>query len=361
MKICFVGPATSAHIVKWAKWFSAHRHEIHVVSFLDGDVPGATVHSLSTGLDGGESDLAKLKYLFQGRRIRRMVEQIKPDVVNVHYATSYGTAVALSGLKGYVLSVWGSDVYDFPNKSPLHREMLKYSLRRAKYLFSTSKAMADETHKYTGKDIAITPFGVDMELFTPEKRRRETAGAEFVIGTVKTLAPVYHIDCIVEALAIIRKRHPEIPIFARIAGSGPQKEALAELAVRLGVDDRISWLGYISQEQCAVEWAGMDVAIIPSRRESFGVAAVEAQACGTPVIVSDAGGLLETTVPGETSVAISPMTGEACAEAILRLYREPDTRKRMSEAASRFVRERYEYNQCFRTIEDLLKNIAEKH
>ena len=59
------------------------------------------IHHLDLGLSGEEGDLSKLKYLTQGRRIRKLVEEIRPDVVNVHYATSYGAAVALSGLKGY--------------------------------------------------------------------------------------------------------------------------------------------------------------------------------------------------------------------------------------------------------------------
>lgn len=112
----------------------------------------------------------KLKYLLHGKEIRKILDHIHPDIINVHYATSYGTAVAWAGVKNYTLSVWGSDVYDFPNKSILHRKMLEFSLKHATHIFSTSSAMAKETSKYTNKHIYITPFGVDMNFFHPNKR-----------------------------------------------------------------------------------------------------------------------------------------------------------------------------------------------
>ena len=147
MKICFIGPANSSHIIKWCRWFTGRGHEVHVVSFTDGMIENVQVHPVAISVNTAGSDLGKLKYLTTGGQIRRIVKDISPDVVNVHYATSYGIAAALSGIKGYYLSVWGSDVYSFPGKSPLHKALLKYSLRKAGHLLSTSRAIADEASK----------------------------------------------------------------------------------------------------------------------------------------------------------------------------------------------------------------------
>ena len=212
MKICFIAPADNYHTKKWCNWFCNRGHEIHVVSFTDSAIDEVTVHSLNTNVNVHGNDLSKLKYLQYAGKIKRIVEQIKPDVINVHYATSYGTVAALSGLKGYVLSVWGSDIYDFPNKSIFHKAMLKFSLSRAKYIFSTSNAMAEETRKYTKKKIEITPFGVDMELFSPNKRSREPSDEYFVVGTVKALTPKYGIEYLLKAIAIIKNENPQVPI-----------------------------------------------------------------------------------------------------------------------------------------------------
>ena len=223
MRICFVGPANSSHIVKWCQWFIGRGHEIHVISFTPGDIPNAKVHLLDLGVDANGSDIGKLKYLTTGKGIKKLIDNIQPDIVNAHYATSYGIAVALSGVKNYVLSVWGSDIYDFPNKSPLHKALLKYSLHKAPRLFSTSRAMAREAARYTGKAFEITPFGVDMDLFNPDKRTRPENEPPFTIGTVKTLAELYGIDYILKAAAITKNEHKDLEIRVRISGDGPDE------------------------------------------------------------------------------------------------------------------------------------------
>lgn len=361
MRICFVGPANSAHIVKWCTWFTNHGHEVHVISFSQGDITNTTVHVIDAGVTAQSSDFVKIKYLLSGKQIKKLIDEIKPDIVNAHYATSYGTALALSGVKNYVLSVWGSDVYDFPQKSFLHKALLKYSLKKASYLFSTSQAMADEARKYTDKEFEITPFGVDTELFSPNKRTRTEKDDSFVIGTVKGLSDKYGISYLLHAVAEI-KNQGNIPIKLRIAGKGPQEKEYRQLANEIGISDITNWLGFISQEQAAQEWANMDVAVIPStlESESFGVSAVEAQACGTPVIVSDIPGLMEATKPGETSVVVKRKDRHAIAAALNELYRDRKKLEEMGKLAVDFVKETYELNNCFNKIERLFETYAKK-
>lgn len=360
MKICFVGPADSQHIVKWCTWFNNRGHKTYVISFTSGEIPGTQVHMVDIGIDIDGSDISKLKYLFTGRQIRQYIKEIEPDVINVHYATSYGAAMALSGVEPYVLSVWGSDIYDFPRKSPLHKVLLKYSLKKAPYLFSTSRAMAQEAAKYTDKKFEITPFGVDMDLFNPNKRTRPTDPLfykeELIVGTVKGLSEKYGIRYILEAVSEIKKEG-KIPIKLRIAGKGPQEEEYHRLADTLGISDITTWLGFISQEQAAVEWANMDIAIIPSMLESFGVSAVEAQACETAVIISDVPGLMEAAQPGKTSLVVKKNESGQIKDTIYKLYYDTNLRKKIAEAGRVFVKDRYEINQCFRVIENIFMDL----
>ena len=357
MKICFIGPANSAHIVKWCTWFTQRGHEVHVISFTPGEIENTHVHLVDTGVDAAGSDLGKIKYLLSGKKIRRIAESISPDVINVHYATSYGAAAALSGLKNYALSVWGSDIYEFPGKSALHKALLKYSLRKAGRLFSTSRAMAREAQKYTDREFDITPFGVDMDLFNPDKRHR--SGSSFVFGTVKTLSSLYGIEYILDAAAILKSQHPEIEMQVRISGDGPDRGSLQKHAEDLGIDDMTVFLGRISQQQAADEYANMDVAVIPSvHHESFGVSAVEAQACSIPVIISDVDGLMETTVPGESSIVTPRRDAASIAKALFDLFADPEKRKRMGAYGRKYVTEKYELKQCFEEIEKLLETIV---
>lgn len=356
MRICFVGPANSAHIIKWCTWFTNHGHEVHVISFSQGDITNTTVHVIDAGVTAQSSDFVKIKYLLSGKQIKKLIDEIKPDIVNAHYATSYGTALALSGVKEYVLSVWGSDIYDFPKKSPLHRALLKYSLWKAPHLFSTSKAMAREAAKYTKKEFEITPFGVDMILFNPDKRTRPKNEPPFIVGTVKGLSDKYGIADILRAVAYVRQEG-KLPIKLRIAGKGPQEKEYKGLAKELGIDDITTWLGFISQEQAAQEWANMDIAIVPSTLESFGVSAVEAQACGTAVIITDIPGLMEATEPGKSSVVVHKNSPEEIAREIVKLS-VYNTRQHYERNGLDYVRRNYELNDCFRKIEKAFEDIA---
>lgn len=348
MKICFLAPANNYHTKKWCKWFADHDHEVHVVSFVEDDIANAIVHFIDTGTSVDANDSRKLKYLLKARTVKRIVDKIDPDIVNAHYATSYGTVAALSGIKNYALSLWGTDVYEFPNKGVFHKYLLKFSLFGAKYIFSTSNAMAEETGKYTKKDIYITPFGVDMKLFNPKKRNR--SDEEFIIGTIKKLEPVYGIEYILKAVELIIKRRPDIRLKVRIAGNGTHEHYYKKMAEDLGVSSIISWLGFIPQSQAAVEWANMDVAVIPSIQESFGVSAIEAQASGVPVIISNVSGLKETTRPEETSIVVNVGASEEIANSIIYLYDNKKKLRMMGNMGRHFVEKEYDLDKCFNYI-----------
>lgn len=352
MKIVFLAPANSSHTKKWCKWFSGRGHQVTVISLTAPDEEiAAKVHYLNSGTGSQAHDWQKLGYLTQCRKVRKLVDELQPDIINVHYATSYGTLAALAGLKHYILSVWGSDVYDFPRKSWLHKKMLQFSFKRAGRLFSTSQAMADEAAKYTDKSFDITPFGVDMELFHPRRRNRQDR--DFVIGTIKTLSPKYGIATLLKAAAKVRQKFPDIPLKIRIAGRGSHEDEYHALATKLGLDDCLTWLGFISQEEAANEWANFDCAIIPSESESFGVSAVEAQSCACPVIISDIPGLMEATSPGKTSVVIPRGNIEALANAIVDVYSSQELRNEMGADGRNFVKENYELNRCFDRVEKI--------
>ena len=369
MKICFMAPANNYHTIKWARWFSNNGNEVYIISFTKGEIENCKVYYIDTGADVHGNDLQKLKYLLYAVKVQKIVKGINPDVINVHYATSYGTVAGLAKLPHYYLSVWGSDIYDFPRKGLFHKMMLKFSLKKATYLMSTSRAMAKEASKYTLKNFYITPFGVDCELFSPQKTNGKVCdlidtknGTEFIVGTIKSLSDKYGIATMLKAIAIFRNNYKDIPIRVKIAGKGPQELEYKKLAKDLKIENVVEWLGYITQEQAAIEWANMDCGIIPSEleSESFGVSAVEAQASGTPVIISDIPGLMEATVPGKTSVVFHRKNPDELAKALYDIYENKDKRMKLGCAGRTFVCETYELNKCFEVIMEIYKKNCDR-
>lgn len=358
MKICFLAPVNNYHTIKWCNWFTDRGHDVYVISFTQGNIKDVKTYIINSKVDVKDSDQKKIKYLFYANTVKKYVDEIAPDIINVHYATSYGTVAALAGLNNYILSVWGSDIYDFPNKSLLHKVMLKYSLCHAAYLFSTSQAMADETSKYIKKKIYITPFGVDMDLFHPNKRNR-VEDHKFIIGNIKALNRKYGIDTLLRAAQCVVKLRPDIDLEVRIAGKGPEEKKLKELAGELGIANRVVWLGFIPQTEAAREWANMDIAVVSSSSsESFGVSVVEAQASGTFAIISNIPGLKEASCEEIASRAISVNDYKSLANEIIYMYDNPEIRQAIAMNARKYVAETYEINQCFEKIEAIYKDVV---
>lgn len=356
MHICFLGDVNSVHLQKWCRWFSEQGHRVSVITLAKGTLQGAHVVQVETEGAAGGWLSRKLNYFRLAKEFRNVIDDMNPDIINAHYVTSYGRIAALTGIENCVLSVWGSDVYEHADKSFIHRLIFKYCLKKAGHVFSTSQAMASEIGKYTDKKIAVTPFGVDMDVFSDRLKEPHEG---FVVGTVKALDYKYGIDYLLKACALVRQRRPDIPLKVRIAGKGPHEDALRELAQSVNISDRVTWIGFISQEQAAYEWANMDVGIVYSScSESFGVAAVEAQSCATPVIISDVSGLMEATLPGESCVVIKQKDENLLADAIIGLYDFPEKARDMGKKGRAFVRDHYELNHCFEEIESYFRQIS---
>ncbi len=361
MRICYLAPAESAHIEKWCAQMAGYGHDVHVISLREGTLPQATLHCLGTNVDRQQSDFKKLAYLTAIPKVKKIIRELDPDVTHAHYASSYGLIASFACDRPYYLSVWGADVYDFPKKSPLHRKAVERSLNHAYWLMSTSKAMAQETSQYTNKTFEITPFGVDMELFSPAKRTRGDENRRYVVGTVKALEPKYGISVLLRAVAQVLENRPDIPIEVRIAGKGSQRDELENLAKELGIAGKVTWLGFISQEMAAYEWANMDTAVVmsESESESFGVSCVEAQASGVPVIYSDIPGLMEASGGGETGICLHRGDVGALARNLIYLYDNPENRHQIGARGRDYVSGVYDIASCFKKIEAIYRrNLA---
>lgn len=366
MKIALLSGANSIHTVRWANGLCAAGHDVHVISNhknVEPFSPNVSVHIFPIG--------GILGYFLMVPRVRRILHAIKPDIVNAHYASGYGTTARLVNYRPWILSVWGSDVYDFPHKSPLHKWIVKENIRSADNVASTSYCMADETRKLTPElsNIAITPFGVDLAAYVGIKPEPVKQKNKLVIGTVKTLKPKYGVDTLIEAFALLQKSlhsksdsaRPDIEL--RLVGGGEQTPELLALAERLGIADKVNFVGSVPHTQVPRELAKLDIYAALSRldSESFGVAIIEAGAAGRPVVVSDAGGLPEVTVNGVTGFVVPRENPAAAAAAIERLVLDAKLRNQMGKAAQAHVAQHYSWDACVQTMLNAYKNTIESY
>ena len=344
MKLLLLAPASVIHTQRWVE--ALHGRGIQLVLATQHDpaswqapVGVKLVRLPHCGTVGYFRNVPALKQLLRDER---------PDLLNAHYASGYGTTAALAGFRPWLLSVWGSDVYDFPyeggSKGRLKGWLLRRNLRQADAVASTSEAMARQVRRLVPDigHVAVTPFGIDTERFAPQPQPRDG----IVIGTVKTLAPKYGIDLLLRAFAQLRQAaDPSAALSLVIVGDGPQRAELEALSRTLGIAAHVRFVGSVPHAEVPQWLNRFDLYVAASRldSESFGVAVLEASACGLPVVVSDVGGLPEVVVQGETGWVVPREDVAALAQAIQRLIAAPELRRRFGAAGRERVLARYDW------------------
>ncbi len=194
--------------------------------------------------------------------------------------------------------------------------------------------------------IRIVPPGVDRGVFAP--RAKEGARARLHLSNdrlllfVGRLQPLKGPDVAVRALAAAVDRDPEstrdcvLGVVGGPAGRGETVDEVARLmalASEVGVGDRVVFFPPQPHERLADFYAVAEAVLVPSRSESFGLVALEAQACGTPVIAARAGGLRYVVKDGETGFLVDGHDPARYAERILALLRNPALASKLSHAA----------------------------
>jgi L-malate glycosyltransferase len=361
MKVLLLAPANNVHTKKWLDYYNSVGIEVMNISLENHKdstehIPWENVSRVYLNLKLNH----KISYLFTVSRLKRIIRDYKPDLIHSHYASSYGLIGALTGFSPYILSVWGSDIYDFPKRNVMNRIILKYALRKADYICSTSPALEQETKKYidANKPLAITPFGVDTTQFKPNLT--EKVEGQFRIGIAKGMEPKYGIEYLLKGFKLFLDTLGSERQYVRLqlAGDGPYMTKYMKLTEDLGISDNVEFLGRIAHEDVPDFISSLHIFVISSLIESFGVSAVEAQACGVPVVATNVGGLPEVVLDGETGYLIPSKDPAALADKLLYLYKDSSEREKLGRNGRDHVINHYDWEENSKRMIDIYNEIV---
>ncbi len=313
--------------------------------------PGARLIHLPAGppsLD--KADVYELLPQFSSQMRRFCVaNRLSYDLVSTHYW--------LSGLVGMRLaSEWG-----VPHTTSFHTmaEMKRRGRpeeREVDQRDSSENAIAKAAEsvvawtehekravvEYCGIDpskVIVIPPGVDLSRFRPlsqaQSRDYLGYGDEKNILFVGRLEPLKGLDNLIRAVASID--HPE-PITLSVVGgdeNSQEKTRLQTLVTQLQLAQSVRFVGAVSQDDLPIHYNSADVCVLPSHYESFGLAALEAAACGRPVVASEVGGLPTIVDSGTTGFLVPPKRIDVMAERLCELLNDDLLRSRMGAAARR--------------------------
>ncbi len=351
MRLVYLADAPYVHTRRWVEHFARAGWETHVISFRKAELEGARVHHVD-GLEG----LGRLRYLLNARRVRRIVRELRPDLLHALHLTSYGFLAGLCNVRPTIVSVWGTDILEAPGWSPLHYFATRYALARADHVTATGLRLANATLRYTppAKPVTVVPYGVDLSRFQPLERNGAHP-SDVVVGAVARLSPEKGLDDLLRAAAQLIGQRMSLRVV--LAGDGPSRARLTRLAEQLGIAERVHFLGEVSHERVPAVLGELDVFAMPSRAEGFGVAALEAQAMELPIVATRVHGIPDVVQDGVSGLLVPARDVGALAGAIAQLAGDAELRAVMGRAGRAFVEERYRWEESTAQMDCLYRSL----
>ncbi len=322
---------------------------------------------------GLRPEIAPLDDLRALRRIAGEIRRFRPDIVHTHAAKA-GTLGRLAALiaggprpilvhtyHGHVLSG-----YFGPVLNAVYRTIERLLGRATDCLIGVGQATVDEL-----VDLRVAPrerfrvvrlglelerfFGVTREDGAEVRRSLGLADGEVLATFLGRLVPIKRVDVLLDAFARVCGRG--VPIRLAIVGDGPLREALHEQAERLGVADRVAFLGYRRDLEAIA--AATDIATLSSDNEGTPVFLIESGAAARPAVATDVGAVREV-VSESGGLVVPPGDPSAFADALAALAADPDRRRAMGERARAHVQARYDSERLLVDIDALYGELLER-
>ncbi len=353
MKLTILGNIQSIHVRRWAQAFFDKGLLVHVISQQQA--------KQKTPFPVTELSVKnKYGYVLNFMELKVILEETKPDILHIHYAGGYGLLGILTGYKPLIMTAYGSEVFDAPQRSFLHKKVIQKILRSADLITSSSMMMKKEIDSFLSDDNStkVVPFGVDTAIFNPLS---SSDSDKIKIGCNKHLLPKYGIDILIKAFEKVLFESNNKHIELHIAGEGKFSKKYKQLAQSLHISESIFFHGEIEHDKMPEFLNSIDIFCAPSiyDSESFGVSILEASACGLPVIVSNAGGLPEVCKHEKTGLIVRKNDIKELADAMIICINSTEKRNYFGQNGRKYVKKNYEWSDCVDEMHDLYHSLLE--
>lgn len=334
-----------ASVVAPVPWFPFKANAFGHYGQMARILPHETRHGLSVAHPRfivipklGMSLAPYLLYLALRRHVRRALQDGREfDLIDAHYVYPDGVAAAWLGAqlgKPVVITARGTDLH-LISEYRLPRRLISNALRRCAAVVGVSRALAERARELAGPEsrIEVLRNGVDLDMFQETDRdavRRELNLTGPVLISVGLLIPRKGHELVIEALTSL----PGAQLL--ICGEGPMRSELEQRARRLGVADRVRFLGRVGHEALCRYYSAADVLVLASYREGWPNVLLEAMACGTPVVANAVGAVPDFVNHPHAGRIVHERTPAAIAAEIRALIADPPSRRDVRSYASQF-------------------------
>ncbi len=347
---------------------AARDHEVHFITYANP----IRLSAESSNIHYHEVEVANYP-LFQyppyslalASRMVEVAESAKLDLLHVHYAIPHSISALLASQMAaprrlpFITTLHGTDVTLVGNE-PSYFSITRFSIEQSPGVTTISRYLHDRTIDVFGieREIRVIPNFVNCDLYhsvdDADGRARLAGPDEKILFHLSNFRPVKRVlDCI----RVFARIAGDVPSRLVMAGDGPERGPAESLARELGVADRVLFLG--KQLQVAPLLGLADVLLLPSEMEGFGLAALEAMACGVPPVASDVGGLPELVTHGHDGMLLPAGDVEGMAQATRSLLTESALHDSLASAARQTAQDKFCSTKIIPLYEEYYREICE--
>lgn len=344
------------------KMLAEKGHEVHFITSsvpfrLDTFHPNIYFHEVEV------NQYAVFRYppydLTLASKMAEVIQRENLDLLHVHYAVPHAVCAFLAkemvgGDIKIVTTLHGTDItvlgYD-----PSLTELIRFGIEKSDRVTAVSDDLVEQTHRLleTDKEIDTVYNFVDERIYYPKaqadlRKGYDIGESEKVIVHISNFRAVKRVPDVIEVFNRIQK---EMPAKLLLIGDGPEIQVACRLVDDLGIRDRVKFLG--KQENVAEILSICDVKLLLSEKESFGLVALEAMACGVPAVGTNVGGIPEVIEHGVNGFIAEVGDIESISSYAMQLLSNDELHKSMSASAVEAVQTKFGSNLILERYEEL--------
>lgn len=295
---------------------------------------------------------------FIGKHVAMILRANEFDLIHAHQMHTMGIVSGLVGFHPTVVSTWGSDVLVAPNKYPYYDYLYREAIRNAD-LIQTSSAVSKRRilgiYPKPEEDIFVSSWGVDCSFFRPnidarQIRKKFNISDGINLLSFRALEPLYRIDKIIRAFNILEKEFEDLTLL--IGQDGSLRSSLENLCQKLGIKERVRFIGTILGKQMAQLFGASDIYVQCPLSDGVSVSAMQALASGLPIVANPVGETESVLIDGYNGLFVGNDNPEDYSQAIKKILKDNALRQKMSKNSRKLAEKKHNRHKFLNSFFD---------
>jgi L-malate glycosyltransferase len=306
--------------------------------------------------------LFPIQFVYDVTRLKKAIKKIDPNIIHIQSTvptfSSCGTQLAKKYQVLLTLHGYFKEEYKFhTGLEKIYNKLISIrlenrALKRIPNIITVCPQIKELIQRTTKSDIFVVPNGIDVNAIQAIKQLETPMNHTiFYIGMLNKRKGV---DDLIRAIPLIKKEINDIKLI--IAGTGPDLNKLKDLTKNLSVEENVTFLGFISEDDKFSYMKSTDIFVLATYWESFPIVLVEALACGKPIITTDVAGNPFAVFDGKNGFLVKPGDWKSISEKVIYLFKNKEIMKRMGEE-SKIKANLYDWDIIAKQTRDIYEKI----